>query len=518
MRKENLLLVFLALLMMCTLLAAQDTDIEWELKYSETFDSPIEEPEAWTEDTYGDSSQWNVDIFDDDGAFFADQYGEIFTTTLDSFRAFRKSFTYGQDGWLTFELYGRDEDKDGQPESGGKFINFEGKAKLVSTRHTDGGIIRPTEALPEIYRLQLTVSNVDFGGDQDDDGDWTENGRFNGYDGDEYGSPWSRSGGTDGSWTQAWGENGLYFLCITDYENPAPHNNVFWHHHRKLVIDSDNNNHDGSSWSYVYNPNTGEFENDGSMYINLMWLNGESFGSDFSGNHFINWTPVGWQTAQWNANFADKYLANESYVITVERTPNYYTLSISGNFYWGGNTTYTATKAITEYPVVWHYNRMGDDYDGSKDEIKVFADQLYHTWPKDSSYPDYFFCGDPHINFYEGTAEFDDIKLWVGTEENTGVERDHKAMTYHLKSYPNPFTNSTTIQFALEQQSSVALKVYNTLGQLVYEQPFQYYAAGNHDFMWRGQYDLTPGVYFAVLYIRNGQALRTETLKMINLN
>jgi hypothetical protein len=37
----------------------------------------------------------------------------------------------------------------------------------------------------------------------------------------------------------------------------------------------------------------------------------------------------------------------------------------------------------------------------------------YETWPPDSSYPDHFFFGDPHINYYEGIAEFDDLKLYV---------------------------------------------------------------------------------------------------------
>jgi hypothetical protein len=36
------------------------------------------------------------------------------------------------------------------------------------------------------------------------------------------------------------------------------------------------------------------------------------------------------------------------------------------------------------------------------------------TWHHDQTlYPDYFFFGDPHINFYEGTAEFDDVDLYL---------------------------------------------------------------------------------------------------------
>jgi hypothetical protein len=31
-------------------------------------------------------------------------------------------------------------------------------------------------------------------------------------------------------------------------------------------------------------------------------------------------------------------------------------------------------------------------------------------------HPDHFFFGDPHINFYEGTAEFDDLDFYLPDE------------------------------------------------------------------------------------------------------
>ena len=37
----------------------------------------------------------------------------------------------------------------------------------------------------------------------------------------------------------------------------------------------------------------------------------------------------------------------------------------------------------------------------------------FDTWPQGSAYPDYFLFGDPHINYYEGTARFDDLKLYL---------------------------------------------------------------------------------------------------------
>ena len=46
----------------------------------------------------------------------------IFTNELNSLTSFRQSYTYGQDGWLTIETYGRGENGASEPDSGGKFV------------------------------------------------------------------------------------------------------------------------------------------------------------------------------------------------------------------------------------------------------------------------------------------------------------------------------------------------------------------------------------------------------------
>jgi hypothetical protein len=35
------------------------------------------------------------------------------------------------------------------------------------------------------------------------------------------------------------------------------------------------------------------------------------------------------------------------------------------------------------------------------------------VWPKQSAYPDYFVIGDPHLNYYSGSATIGDIRLYV---------------------------------------------------------------------------------------------------------
>lgn len=392
--------------------------IRWRRVHHETFDAPFAPP-RWSEDAYGDASPYHVDAFDDDGAFFRERGGATFAANLATFRSFRSASTYGEGGWLTVELYGRDSDRDGVPETGGRFDAINGAARLVSTRHYDGAIIRSTRPLPARYRIEVTVSNIRFGGPRD--GQWTYGGKVNGYDGDELGDPWFFKD-TDPTPRPATTQNGLYFLCITDYARPAPHNNVFIHHHRKVVMDTDNNEYGPEpsapvhgTWSKVWNPKLGRGEPDGDRYISMLWLDGTSFGHDWFGNEFVSYTPGGFIAG--DTTMTDKYLDGERYRFAIERDGERYTMSVTGRFHHGGVTTYRASRRFRDPPVTWHYNQTAAEYaPADRDEVRRFGGAEVHTWPAGSAYPDHFFFGDPHINFYEGTAEFDDLDLYLPDE------------------------------------------------------------------------------------------------------
>lgn len=380
----------------------------WKLVRHETFDTPLREPASWVEDTYGAESPYHVDAFDEDGDFFIEHGKDTFLTGLKSFRSFRKSFTYGDDGWLTLELYGRDSDRDGVPETGGKFIAERGRAKLVSTRHYDGAIVRSTQALPARYRVEVTVSNIHFGGR--DGKSFRSGGSTNGYDGDEIADPWRFSDRSPNP-APAITDNGVYFLCISDYARPAPHNNVFIHHHRKVVMDTDNNESDGRSWSKVWDPLAGRGVEEGSHYVSMIWLRGDDFGSEWTGNRFLSYTRGGFREDE---TFVDQYLADEAYVFSIERDGEAFTMSASGRFARGGATSYRATRPMRGPPPIWHYNRAAEEYrEPVFDQVKTYLGNAHHTWPSGSAYPEHFFFGDPHINFYEGSAEFDDLKLYL---------------------------------------------------------------------------------------------------------
>lgn len=391
---------------------AGSAPIRWRLAHHETFDAPFPDP-PWVEDHHGPDSPYHVDRYDDDGEFFHERGGETFARGLAAFRSFRKSFTYGDQGWLTAELYGRDSDRDGVPDSGGRFEGRAGRAHLVSTRHHDGAILRSTRPLPPRYRIEVTVSVIRFGGDGSN-GSWFESGRFNGYDGDERADPWSFRD-DDPTPRKAVTQNGVYFLCITDYPRPAPHNNVFIHHHRKVVMDTDNNESPDAvmrgrsdAWSSIWNPGAGRPEVDGARYVSMIWLDGEHPRDPWTGNRFISWAGERWFS---EPVFVDKYYPAGSYRFAIERDERGYAMSVTGHFQHGGQRTYRARRDFAETPATWHYNQT------PAERVAGPALPAIDGWPAEVGYPDHFFFGDPHINFYEGSADFDDVSLYLPDDD-----------------------------------------------------------------------------------------------------
>ena len=60
--------------------------------------------------------------------------------------------------------------------------------------------------------------------------------------------------------------------------------------------------------------------------------------------------------------------------------------------------------------------------------------------------------------------------------------------SYELsQNYPNPFNPSTTIRFALPEESEVSLRIYNLQGQLVREVVNSQFESGRHSIVWDGK-------------------------------
>ena len=84
-----------------------------------------------------------------------------------------------------------------------------------------------------------------------------------------------------------------------------------------------------------------------------------------------------------------------------------------------------------------------------------------------------------------------------------------------LGNYPNPFNPTTSISFALTNNSFVGLDVYNMKGQKVRSLANGNFTAGQHSVVWNGQDDNGSTVSSGVYFYRITTNEYTETKKMI---
>lgn len=259
-------------------------------------------------------------------------------------------------------------------------------------------------------------------------------------------------------------ENGMYFLGILDYSNVRPNNNNHIHHHRKVVFDTDSNlatrsaGTGSAGWSQLWNADlpSPQFQGDGSRYTTMLWCTDvHRTGSQASGGLDVNslgygnyrtWYAIGTEYysyttvgTQWlSVMMTDKYLPGESYTFVIERTPEYYRMSQTGNWYHAGDDfTYEWTKFHFPYDDprdpkfnygrwTWHFNQTPEELRGMVPSNPTLDNPVYfrsadgetveyYQWPADSGYPDSIVTGVPHVNYYDGYAEFSDFKLYVNT-------------------------------------------------------------------------------------------------------
>jgi hypothetical protein len=85
--------------------------------------------------------------------------------------------------------------------------------------------------------------------------------------------------------------------------------------------------------------------------------------------------------------------------------------------------------------------------------------------------------------------------FWIANFSYTGVASNSTVKQFSLSdNYPNPFNPSTTIKFELPEQSKVTLRVFNVLGQVVFETKDEIIAAGDHSTIFNAS-KLSSGFY-----------------------
>ena len=79
------------------------------------------------------------------------------------------------------------------------------------------------------------------------------------------------------------------------------------------------------------------------------------------------------------------------------------------------------------------------------------------------------------------------------------------------QNYPNPFNPSTKIEYKLLQATDVNFKVFNILGEKVFEQNFGYQTAGSYKVNFDGK-NLPSGVYVYSIYTNESRLSRKMLL------
>ncbi|MBF4459396.1 hypothetical protein [Pseudoclavibacter sp. VKM Ac-2867] len=428
----------------------QGSNLEgWELVAEEDFSDDFStEGAGWVLDENGVDDTWTIDDLDDDGQAWQTISDPYFSEALETFQVYRKQVQLGADGWLTAELASVDADLDGVPDSEPSFSTGpagSGEQGLIleEPQWNSGAVIRPTEELPEEYRIEVTLRSLDFGGKSG--GSFLDGDKYNGYDANRdcmTGYPWTFKGALADKTRCEYGnvinENGFYYLAILDHANPAPHGNPGIHHRRKVIMDGYYADVVGQYGDYATcNPATGEpFSSADSNYVglNAVFIRGDRFmkGQNYIGNEYQFETACGsansidrfgpnneYSRILTSAELQPEFLPDQSYTFAVERSDDSYTIEYSGPFRHIGQATFRYTRDFVEDGIpIWHYNQEPDEYCGefNQDLTLTGASGTYtleDVWPAGSAYPDSFIIGDPHLNYYEGSATIDDIRLYV---------------------------------------------------------------------------------------------------------
>lgn len=135
----------------------------------------------------------------------------------------------------------------------------------------------------------------------------------------------------------------------------------------------------------------------------------------------------------------------------------------------------------------------------------VYVDSVDTLWtPNDGSFPIILNKGLGivwHLIFNDGSYYLQGAiinGIQMGTIVDVENENNILPNNISLKSYPNPFNNSTTFKINLSAAGQTELSVYNILGQKIATLMDEQKSAGNYNIQFNANH-LSSGVYFVLL-------------------
>jgi hypothetical protein len=99
---------------------------------------------------------------------------------------------------------------------------------------------------------------------------------------------------------------------------------------------------------------------------------------------------------------------------------------------------------------------------------------------------------------------------FAGFECGTGISEHMVIRTFNkLKNYPNPFSNSTTIELSLNKPANTEINIYSSQGALVRTLFNSNLSSGEHKLTWDGRNNsgskVMTGLYFCRVTVNNEQ-------------
>ncbi len=159
--------------------------------------------------------------------------------------------------------------------------------------------------------------------------------------------------------------------------------------------------------------------------------------------------------------------------------------------------------------------------------IKINADSiwLYPLLPtgqaiesqKITVYPSSPNCFEIIINQEETKTPWFGIEAFIN---NTDLKYDDFKADYEFNlenNFPNPFNNSTKINFTIADKSVVNLTIYDILGNKIKELVNSNYIPGKYSIYWNGDNDKNTSVSTGIYFIRLNTNKHSQTIKSILL-
>lgn len=303
--------------------------------------------------------------------------------------------------------------------------------------------------------------------------------------------------------TSAYPHNQVWKYVNSDYQFPNPQQPFPYENSRSYSSASTLNNQDfiaiklgdvNNSWS----PNYSKSVSANSLGIQLDGANAQTGNMISIPVRVKNFSNIsGFQfTLQWDENQFE-YIGTQD-------------ISLSGTF----GTQFVSAGKLT---ALWSTESLSGQTlaDGSVVfilKLKVIGNSSQNETIRVSSAITNAIAFDNQLN----ELPIDATDASIAINGSTGLDPTNNSEGISLKTWPNPFSEETNIQFNLSQEETVEISILNILGEIVYTEE-KTYPKGNNTLVWKGIDHKGTTVKTGTYLIRIRNSKRTVYQKVIRM-